>query len=104
MKNRISKFLPVIFLLMAITFMTIFKHEDTLSDAEAYEFKSLSSSDQTIDQRAERIKGSDNEKYAITADEEVVTVFNPDGSKVFETSIDDWEDEREFYYEKYNLN
>lgn len=104
MKNIISKFLPVLFLLMAITFMTIFKHEDTLSDAEVYEFKSLNSSDQTIDQRAERMKSSDNEKYAITADDEIVSVVNTDGKIIDEIARDDWEDERDFYYEKYNLN
>lgn len=104
MKRIISKFLPIFFLLFALTFMTIFKHEDTLSDSEAYEFKSLSSIDHTIDKRAELESNLVNKEYRITSDAENVTVFDDEGNEVFQTSLTDWEENLNSYYDKYNLN
>lgn len=104
MKKLLLKFLPIVFLLLALTFMTIFKHEDTLSDTEMYEFKSLSSIDHTIDQKAELENNLNDKEYTITANNEVVTVYDTEGNEIFETSLNEWEDEREFYYDKYNLN
>src|SRR5699024_7885876 len=44
-----------------------------------------------------------NTTYAITSDNETVTVYDNDGNSVFETSLDDWETNRDAYYAKYDL-
>ena len=103
-KNKILKFLPVIFLLMALTFMMVFKHEDTLSETEAYEFKSISSVDHTIDPRAELERELTEKEFRVTSNDRLVTVYDTEGNEVFTTSLDEWEENRDLYNNKYNLN
>ena len=104
MKNKVSKFLPILFLLLTMTFMTIFKHEDTLSDSEIYEFKSLSSIDHTIDQKAQLEKSLNNKTYNVDSNGDKVTVLDDEDKPVFQTTENDWQENLDFYSKKYNLN
>src|SRR5690625_4200157 len=44
-----------------------------------------------------------NKTYAITSDDEMVTVYDNEGNVVFQATLTDWEENREAYYEKYRL-
>lgn len=121
MKKILVKSLPILFLVLALTFMSIFKHEDTLSDTEKFEFANLSASDQTIDRRAQldnsvanessaveinQVDSAESSRYFIDSNEEQVTVYDKNNNQqvVFQTSLADWNENRDFYYSKYNLN
>lgn len=45
----------------------------------------------------------DKTSYAITSDDQSVTVHKDDGTPVFHTSRSDWENHRDSYYAKYSL-
>ena len=104
MKNKVSKFLPILFLLLAITFMTLFKHEDTLSDSEKYEFEALNSIDHTIDQKANLKNSLNNKTYMVDSNGDKVTVLDAEENPVFQTTENDWQENFDFYSKKYNLN
>src|SRR5690625_4528866 len=67
MKNLFSKSLPILFLVISLSFMTFFHHEDELSDREVDEFETLNNQDHTVDPRSET-----EVEYTTTSDGEVV--------------------------------
>lgn len=128
MKRVISFVWPFLLLFLALGFMSQYKQLDNLSDSERYEVKTFveaaEARDSTDDEESAENAESDqesvsvsssnvgqaneenidpNKSYAITSDEEVVTVYDDEGNPVFETTMIDWEEHREDYYEKYQL-
>jgi len=115
-KRIVTGILPVLLLVLALTFMTNYKSVEDLTDMEEYEINNFVESTETAsasEKQPERNlanasveNGNDvdpNKTYAITSDEHNVTVYDNEGNAVFETSITDWEDNREAYYQKYRL-
>src|SRR5690625_3827917 len=98
--------------------MTRCKQLNNLTDSEKYEVRSFvaaaEANDDQEEQRNSSVASSDmqeevgdavdpNKTYAITSDDETVTVYDNEGNAVFQATIADWEENRETYYEKYRL-
>lgn len=129
MKRIISFVWPFLLLFLALGFMSQYKQLDELSDAERYEVKTFvdaaeardsNDNEDSEDDREDGDKQSEsvassngeqsieenkdpNKSYAVTSDDQMVTVYDDDGTPVFETTTIDWEEHREDYYEKYQL-
>lgn len=125
MKRVITGLLPFLLLVLALTFMTQYKQWDDLSDSERYEIRSYVEAAETDSSETESGSASTQEEhpesnvasssvandddvdpnktYAVTNDEDTVTVYDNDGNAVFETSMEDWEENRDDYYAKYRL-
>lgn len=99
MKKKILKYLPILFLVAALTFMIVFSHEDELSDAEIDEFERLSNIDHTIDPRTER-----EEEFTSVFEGGTVSIYDADDNPVSEIPLDEWENNQEYYNKKFNLN
>src|SRR5699024_12587970 len=86
MKNLFSKSLPILFLVISLSFMTFFHHEDELSDREVDEFETLNNQDHTVDPRSE------NEvEYSTTSDSESVSIYDDDDYNDNEIVQEIWE-------------
>src|SRR5699024_11634534 len=70
MKNLFSKSLPILFLVISLSFMTFFNHEVELSDREVDEFEKLNNQDHTVDPRSKT-----KVKYMTKYDVELVYIF-----------------------------
>lgn len=120
MKRLIQGILPFLVLVIALTFMTEFKQLNNLTDSEKYEVRSFVEAAEANDDQEEQPDSSvasatmekvedagvavdPNKTYAITSDDETVTVYDNEGNAVFQATIADWEENRETYYEKYRL-
>lgn len=114
-KSIVIKSLPILFLLMAFTFMTVFKHEETLSDRDKVDFKTISQTDHTIDRRAQlendrnmnedELTAENENEYKVNSDDETVTVLDKqDNQVVEEIPKEEWENNKDFYNKEYNLN
>lgn len=121
MKRIIKGILPFLFLILALTFMTNYKQMEDLTDMEAYEIRNFvdsaaetaaasdsgqesereSEKDQPVASSHEEVE--DDKTYAFTSDESSVTVYDDSGNEVFHTSLEDWEENRDTYYEKYGF-
>src|SRR5699024_2986407 len=98
-KNLFSKSLPILFLVISLSFMTFFHHEDDLSDREVDEFETLNNQDHTVDPRSEA-----EVEYTTTADGEVASVYDEEDNHVSEIPQEDWENNKDYYSDKFNLN
>lgn len=98
--------------------MTKFKHLDDLTDSEKYDIRTFVEAAESKKDKQEQLESSysssnmvENEDpivdpnitYAITSDDETVTVYDDKGNPVFHTTMADWEENREYYYETYRL-
>lgn len=123
MKKIVKGILPFLFLIFALTFMTKYKTLEDLTDIEQYDIRSFIEAKESQAVVNEKIPDKDiahldveesklddnsppvdpNMDYAITSDEKTVTVYDDNGNAVFETSLTNWEENRDYYYEKYRL-
>src|SRR5690625_3779178 len=119
MKRIVTGILPVLLLVLALTFMTNYKSVEDLTDMEEYEIDNFveaaepdepaSSSQEQPDRNVANASvdsGNDvdpNKTYDFTSDGKTVTVYDNEGNAVLETSMTDWENNREAYYEKYRF-
>ena len=121
MKRIVRGILPFLFLILALAFMTNYKQVEDLTDMEAYEIRnfvdnavetaSASDGGQELEQEPENDQSAaepqeeveDDKTYAFTSDESSVTVYDDSGNEVFHTSLEDWEKNRDTYYEKYGF-
>lgn len=123
MKRFIQGILPFLLLVLALTFMTEFKQLNDLTDSEKYEVRSFVEAAEANDDQEKQLDSSvvsssteevgeardagdavdPNKTYAITSDDEMVTVYDNEGNVVFQATLTDWEENREAYYEKYRL-
>src|SRR5690625_7030489 len=92
MKNLFSKSLPILFLVISLSFMTFFHHEDELSDREVDEFETLNNQDHTVDPRSET-----EVEYTTTSDGEVVSIYDEEDNQVSEIPQEDWENNKDYY-------
>src|SRR5699024_2964143 len=99
MKNLFSKSLPILFLVISLSFMTFFQHEDELSDGEVDEFETLNNQDHTVDPTSET-----EDEYTTTSDGEVVSIYYEEDNQVSEIPQEDWENNKDYYSDKFNLN
>lgn len=121
MKRLIQGILPLLLLVLALTFMTEFKQLNDLTDSEKYEIRSFVEAAESNGDKEEQPDGraasttieevgdagddvEPNKTYAITSDDETVTVYDDEGNVVFQATITDWEENREIYYAKYGLD
>ncbi|MFD1068029.1 hypothetical protein [Oceanobacillus locisalsi] len=132
MKKLITGVVPILLLVLALTFMTSYKQWDDLSDTERYqiqnyveaaetepETESTASDNNDANAQEEEQPESDvassnieevdvnpNESYAVTEDnvEQTVTVHDQNGNSVFEAPKEKWEANQAAYYEKFNLS
>jgi len=118
-KRIVTGILPVLLLVLALTFMTNYKSVEDLTDMEEYEIDNFveaaepdepaSSSQEQPDRNVANASvdsGNDvdpNKTYDFTSDGKTVTVYDNEGNAVLETSMTDWENNREAYYEKYRF-
>lgn len=120
MKKKIFKgILPFLLLFLAMTFMTKFKQWEDLTDMERYAINDLveaadepiaanekkpetNIANSNVDVDDDEQPADPNTEYAITSDDETVWVHG-NGDIVFETSIQDWEENWDYYHEKYRL-
>lgn len=99
MKKIFLKYLPILFLVAALTFMIVFSHDDELSDAEIDEFEKLSNIDHTIDPRTET-----EEEFTSIFEGDIISIYDADNNPVSEIPLDEWENNQEYYNKKFNLN
>lgn len=99
MKEKLMTFSPIIFLVFTLSFMTLFGHEDTLSDSEKFRYKSLLNS-KVIE--SEIMKEQIN--YRVVDAGENVQVYDEEDNLVFETSKEVWNEKRDIFEKRYNLN
>ena len=124
MKRFIHGIPPILLLIVALTFMTQYKQLNDLTDTEKYEIR-------TFVEAAESDDGKDKEKkqdnsiassiidaaedkevvvdpnmtyqITVTDDEKFVNVHDDDGDIVFQARMEHWQENIEYYYEKYRL-
>ncbi len=99
MKEKIMTFSPIIFLVFALGFMTLFAHEDTLSDSEKFRYKSLLNSKVIEDEIMK-----ENINYRIVEVDKIVQVYDEEDNLVFETSQEVWNEKRDIFEKRYNLD
>ncbi len=99
MKNIISKSLPILFLVTALAFMMIFHHDDDLTDTEKADFENFLSQDNTTDPRTEN-----DEEFKSISKGETIEVVDADDDVVLEIPQEQWENNKEYYSDKFNLN
>src|SRR5699024_2443167 len=99
MKNLFSKSLPILFLVISLSFMTFFHHADELSDGGVDEFGTLNEHDHTVDARSEP-----EVEYTTASDGEVVSIYDEEDNQVSEIPQEDWENNKDYYSDKFNLN
>lgn len=94
--------------------MTKYKQVNDLTDSEKYEVRTYVEAAESTDREQEILDSDANNEneehdvdpnmtYAITSDEETVTIHDVTGKAVFQTTMEDWEENREFYYTTYRL-
>src|SRR5690625_6288284 len=84
MKNLFSKSLPILFLVISLSFMTFFHHEDELSDSEVEEFETLNNQDHTVDLTSET-----EVEYTTTSVGEFDSIYDEELNQVTEIPQDD---------------
>src|SRR5690625_2595235 len=99
MKNLFSKSLQILFLVISLSFRSFFHHEDELSDLEVDEFETLSKQDHTVDLRSET-----EVEDTTTSDGEVVSIYDEEDNQVSEIPQEDWENNKDYYSDNFNLN
>src|SRR5699024_6031268 len=89
MKNLFSISLPILFLVIFLSFMTLIYHEDELSDREVDEYETLNNKDHTVDPRYET-----EVEYTKKSDSEVVSIYDEEDNQVTEIPQEDWENNK----------
>lgn len=125
MKMKVVKSVfPFVLLFGAMFFMTQYKQLETLSATEAYQIdvfqqeaeaaaeeqsEPLTASAETsagmesVQSEQPQTEAAVENDYAVTSDGSIVRVYNNSGEQVYQTTLTDWEQNREQYYEKYKL-
>lgn len=125
MKMKVVKSVfPFVLLIGAMFFMTEYKQLETLSASEAYQIdvfqqeaeaaaeeqtESLTASAETsagmesVQTEQPKTETAEENNFAVTSDGSIVRVYNDSGDQVYQTTLTDWEQNREQYYEKYKL-
>lgn len=103
--------------------MTNYKQWDDLSDTERYAIQNYveAAEDESAEESGsadvqeeeldsdvassniEEINIDPNKKYAHTDDNKNVTVYDDEGNLVYETSMEDWQENQNAYYAKFGL-
>src|SRR5699024_5969862 len=92
MKNLFSKSLPILFLVISLSFMKFFHHEEERSDRKVDEFETLYKQDHTVDPRSES-----EVEYTTTSNGEVVSIYDEEDNQVSEIPQEDWENNKDYY-------
>ncbi|WP_152658467.1 hypothetical protein [Oceanobacillus sp. CFH 90083] len=123
MKKVITGVMPVLLLVLALTFMTSYKQWDDLSDTERYQIRSYVEAAESAETESAGVQEEEQPKsevasasieeievdpdvnysMRITKDEETVIVRGDNGF-VRHFSMEDWKENQADYYAKFDLD